>query len=100
MGNKRQCPVHDVNTPCRLCLIDHIAKLESQLDDRNKRIEEMEAQICDECSPDDRGWAYNAIEGRVPCTCIIETEAWQELQAQLEQIVNICTALYTRFVRG
>ena len=46
------------------------------------RIEELQQQVCDECSPDDYGWNYNAVEGRVPCVCIIESGAYQELEAE------------------
>lgn len=61
----------------------------SQIIASKKRIAELEAeneqlsqQICDECSPDDYGWNYNAVEGRVPCVCIIESGAYQELEAE------------------
>jgi hypothetical protein len=49
------------------------------------RVEELEQQVCDECSPDDYGWNYNAVEGRVPCVCITESGAYQELLARVKE---------------
>ena len=57
--------------------------LKSEWQEQQDRIEELEQQVCDECDPDDYGWVYNAVEGRAPCTCIIESGAYQELQAKL-----------------
>ena len=44
--------------------------------------EQLSQQICDECSPDDYGWNYNAVEGRVPCVCITESGAYQKLEVE------------------
>jgi len=56
-----------------------LAKYEAQLD-------ALQQQVCDECDPDDYGWKYNAVEGRHPCTCIVESGAYQELKQQLDAV--------------
>jgi len=51
-----------------------------------KEIDELQQQVCDECDPDNYGWKHNAVEGRHPCTCIVESGAYQELKQQLDAV--------------
>lgn len=56
-----------------------------ELERLQSKVEELEQQVCDECSPDDYGWNYNAVEGRVPCVCITESGAYQELLVRVKE---------------
>ena len=66
-----------------------------QMPELRQRIAGLEAEVgeisqnvCDECSPEDYGWNYNAVEGRVPCVCIAESGAYQELKSAYDHTVE------------
>ena len=42
--SNHQCPIHDVNTPCRLCLTDRIESLEATLSAIAKLPDEIRAE--------------------------------------------------------
>ena len=55
---------------------------------------DLESNVCDECSPDDYGWNYNRVDGRVPCVCIAESGAYQELEVKtnrFEELLVCCS---------
>ena len=48
------------------------------------RCSELEGILCHDCL--DTGWLENREDGRYPCTCVSETEPYQELQAKLDAL--------------
>lgn len=61
----------------------------TEIETLRERARELERQVCDQCSPDDYGWNYNAVEGRIPCVCITESGAYQELEATLARVKGL-----------
>ena len=63
-----------------------ITELKQENSRLKQELEELRQNVCDECSPDDYGWNYNRVEGRVPCVCITESGAYQELKSKLKEL--------------
>ena len=59
-------------------------QLEAELSATKIQLEAAEDKLCDQCNGD--GWQYNAVEGRVPCVCVTELEAYQLLQEEKESL--------------
>ena len=51
-----------------------------------KNLELENNQACSDCLPESYGWNYNAVEGRFPCACISESEAYQKLLADNQRL--------------
>ena len=66
--------------------------------EQKQRIDELEQNICDECTDEQgtpTGWIENRVEGKAPCTCMIEAEPYQvlvreneELKAHVDRLIN------------
>lgn len=51
----------------------------------------LNSLICDECADAEgraTGWCENRVEGRYPCVCLTETEAWQEREALIGRLTE------------
>lgn len=62
-----------------------IAELEGENEGLRKKVRE---EICGDCLPGAYGWNENRVEGRIPCSCISESEAYQELEAKNEKLLK------------
>jgi hypothetical protein len=65
-------------------LLDDIEKSGTDLAAKSAEVEELQQQVCDECNGD--GWCENRVEGRVPCVCVNEKEAYQIAIAEVERL--------------
>ena len=51
--------------------------------------DELLQHVCDECRDETgspTGWVENRVEGRVPCTCMLEAEPYQHLQRERDAL--------------
>jgi hypothetical protein len=64
----------------------YVKLLDQKRIDLLEELEELHQNTCDECSAEDYGWNYNRVEGRVPCVCITESGAYQELESKISEL--------------
>ena len=82
---------------------NELANMQAKIKELDTKNEKLCQQVCDECSPDDYGWKYNRVDGKHPCTCIVESGAYQELKSKLKEAEGLlrkfCSSLSVEVIQ-
>lgn len=62
----------------------HIKSIERERNELHAEVEKLSQSVCDEC--DGSGWKENRVEGRHVCVCIEESEPYNLLKQEVEQL--------------
>lgn len=71
------------------CSAEDFARAVLEVDALTRGRDELLQHVCDECCDKTgapTGWVENRVEGRVPCACVSESEPYQILQRERDEL--------------